>query len=101
MKNYWEQTPVLFETNEKEILKLDRAWQCDRLDELALKKNLEKVKHYFKQKNFIDVIEMTIRKVPVRRSTFDSAVLICLKLSNGKFFAKRHNNSQWLSLEYY
>ena len=97
MQNYWSQSPAMFETTEEEIKKLKFAWNYE-LEKFN--RNLEKIRHYFWNRQKLTVIDFTIRHVPEKRSNWDNAKLLCLKLSNGKFLAKRHNNSQWLFLEF-
>lgn len=97
MKNYWAYSPGFFDTDEKEVLKLKKAWVYT-IHKFSL--NLLKIQKYFYEKNKFTVIDFTIREVPEKRNSHDNAVLLCLKLSNGNFVAKRYHNTQHLTLDY-
>lgn len=57
--------------------------------------------HYFKKQWGIEVDSYELRKLPTaaKRNDFDSAKLLVIKLLTCEVIAKRHNNSQWLSIE--
>lgn len=101
MKEYWAHFSGWFETNEKEVLKLKRYGHFSME---TFSKNLLKLKKYFdgEKRNHerLEIIDYTIREVPEKKNKYDNAVLLCVKLSNGEFLAKRFHNSQWLSLDY-
>lgn len=97
MKNYWAHTPGIFETNEKEILKLKKAWVYTKE---KYNDNLKLIQNYFKRRNGLDIIDFTICEVPEKKDKYDNAVILCFMTKDFKYYAKRYHNTQWLKLEY-
>ena len=57
--------------------------------------------NYFKKHLNLEVANYELRRIPTHamRNTWDSAKLLVITTVGGKQYAKRHNNSQWLSIE--
>lgn len=96
MKNYNVQSPYLFHTTQEEIKSQGIAWGYGKN---IFNENLNQIRRVFGDKG-LDVVDFTIRLVPEKRNSYDSAKLLCLKTRSGEYLAKRHNNSQYLYLEY-
>lgn len=94
MKNYDKHSPKWFKTNREEVMALPKQ---GHFYHALFEENLQAIRTHLKDNSIMDY---TIRKLPEKKSRFDSAVLLCILKDNGEFMAKRHNNSQWLSLRY-
>lgn len=80
---------------ESPVLKWERVFGCRPLNN-----NLEKIKQKF-QPGLPPIIDYSIRIIPknFKRNRGDSAKVILIITAEGTF-GKRHNNSQWLSLDF-
>ena len=102
MNNYHAYEPGWFKTSAEELTKL-KKYKTFNVD--TYEADLSKIKNYFHtsfkfEEEVLDVIGYEIRKTPHKKHKHDHAVLLCVRLKNGDNLAKRHNNSQWLSLDY-
>ncbi len=98
MNNYDVYNPYWFDTDINEIEKLkDKTTYLPE----EYQEDLSKLKNHFRETE-IDIINFKLKKIPrqMKRNTWDIAVLLCVHLSDGTYKAKRHNNSQWLSIRY-
>lgn len=97
MHNYWAYSSGFFNTTWDEVEKLPKAWK-DTPEKFKM--NIERIVKHFKERNGYDIVDFTVRKLPEKRNNWDNARLLVLKKSDGTLIAKRHNNSQFLSLEF-
>lgn len=56
---------------------------------------------YMKRQWGLEVESYELRQIPshAKRGDHDSAKLLVMKTTTGETYGKRHNNSQWLSIE--
>ena len=92
MKNYHAYDVAPFLVTYDEIEKLE----CDILTPNRIPENLK----YLRNKYGEGVERFETRRLPktLRRNRSDSACLLILYTTSGRILAKRHNNSQWLTL---
>ena len=95
MKNYDAYNGGIFPVKFDEIKNLIKD---NKMCMKSYDKNLARVKEYL----MMDVTEFTLKVIPknLKRSRYDSACLLVFRTSTGDYFAKRHNNSQHLNIEY-
>lgn len=57
--------------------------------------------NYMKKHWNLEVVSYELRRIPAfaQRNNWDSAKLLVVTTVGGTQYAKRHNNSQWLSIE--
>jgi hypothetical protein len=100
MKNYNVNSSGWFETNQEEILKAKKYGTFIPYD---FKPNLIRLNQrftFFDDNNEDHIIDYSIRSVPFKRHPYDNCVLLCVKLKDGRFLAKRHLNNQFITLAY-
>lgn len=93
MKEYNAYESGWFKTELTEIKKLHKTFSWIFSKKFEAENLLRINKQWGK-----DAVEFTFRKVPYTRNQGDSAKLLIIKNSKGEYWAKRHNNSQWLSI---
>lgn len=101
MKNYQANESGWFDTSIEEITQQSGFV----IDLEAYGDDVAKLKNHFHagfrvEGELLDIISYIIVDIPSQQNEWDKAVLLCVLLSNGKYMAKRHVNSQWLSLDY-
>ena len=93
MKNYDAYSPKVFSVDFNEVAKLHKSSNMGMQNYGV---NLARVKDKYGE----DVTEFTLKEIPehLKRNNYDSAMLLVFRRSSGEYFAKRHNNSQFLNL---
>jgi hypothetical protein len=95
MENYDAYSPNVFMLSPYAVEKLETD---KKMNTKFYKTNLMKIKAMFGA----SLIDFTIKTIPkhLKRNRYDSAMLLAFKDESGQWFAKRHNNSQFLNIEY-
>lgn len=93
MKNYHAYCAGWFNISKEEIDKLPKHYTM-RMDSFI--DNCIKLSKFF----CMDIVDFTLKALDkkLKRNTWDSAILLVVKLRDGRLLAKRHNNSQHLFL---
>lgn len=91
MQNYDPENIEFFPTNRDEVMKLPKAWAYDIS---SYKHNMMELRKRYGN----EVEDFTIRQLPFRKNKHDPCRLLVIQIC-GSLFAKRHNNSQYLTLD--
>lgn len=94
MENYDAYSAGIFPVTINEVSKLAKD---SKMSMQTYCLNLLKVKSFFGD----DVTEFTLKTIPkhLKRNGGDSACLLVFRRASGNYYAKRHNNSQFLNIE--
>lgn len=95
MKNYHAYESGFFEIELNEISNLEKS---EKMNMGYYDINLARVRHLFGN----DIIEFTLKKLPrkYKRSGMDSSELLVIRRVSGSYYAKRHNNSNRMNIQW-
>lgn len=91
MKYYNTYNPGWFNTTKAEV---DALVDSPKFNLDKYQRNMSAIVAKYGQ----NIVGFTIKVLPEKRTRWDNACLLVVKLDDGAYKAKRHNNSQWINL---